>query len=875
MSTPKPHNPTATKVLIVGAGIGGLILGLLLERAGIDYLILERAKKVISLGSALAFGANVMPVFEQLGIAEEVKANSKRFEEGKQFYDSLEEVGTTVFRYSKERHGHYSYVISRPVIYDIIFSKVPTEKLRMGVKVVSIEQDKDGATARDSNGQLYRGEILVGADGAHSMVRQSIYQDLSRQNCLPESDGEKLSFSTVCLVGTTNPLDPQKYPCLNSSDTYFLTVVGKKIPYSWVCFSVPGNKIAWMALRYVDKGHERSVDKENESQEWGPQATEDMCNAVRDFAFPEFSLGELIDQTPKELISKVMLEEKLFETWHHGRVVLLGDACHKMHPAAGLGAVSAVQDAVVLANRLFGLGSTSVEDLKPVFKAYHEERRPVIVNSYDTSKVMARLVGQWMWLKVLDQLFQSRPQASFIPLLVLRGKKTKTNIHSKWCSNNVHTARVAAHGAGAGLGGLTLAAILERAGIDYVVFEKAKTVVPFGSAMAISASIMPIFEQLGIAERIRQKGKPIVLRLQHGSLSYIVPRPDLYEILETLVPKEKIKYGAKILSYIQNKDGVMIRCWDNSTHHGDILVGADGAYSAVRQGLYKQLNDKRQLPESDLETLSFTSCCLIGTTNPLDPEKYTFLKKEDSYYIVVIPSDGTPFTWVYFTVDGNRVGWTVIEHLASQSSGDNDSFRTSEWGPESAEMLCKQVRDFEFPGLTLGELIDQTPKEHISKVMLEEKMFETWYSGRTVLIGDACHKMHPAAGLGAVCAIQDAAILANWMSEIKSSTTEEIEKSFKAYRDERYPVALKNFELSKTFAKLIGPSVVNTITRKLLHWTPEWLWVKILDQMTQCRPQVVFLPLIPDKGKIKPMRQPSLRLAEKYQDSSKSQAQLV
>lgn len=72
----------------------------------------------------------------------------------------------------------------------------------------------------------------------------------------------------------------------------------------------------------------------------------------------------------------------------------------------------------------------------------------------------------------------------------------------------------------------------------------------------------------------------------------------------------------------------------------------------------------------------------------------------------------------------------------------NDSFRTSEWGPEAAEAMCKEFRHFKVPGgkdgqvLTLGDYIDRSPKEYIAKVMLEEIVFQTWHGGRTVLMGD-------------------------------------------------------------------------------------------------------------------------------------------
>lgn len=94
------------------------------------------------------------------------------------------------------------------------------------------------------------------------------------------------------------------------------------------------------------------------------------------------------------------------------------------------------------------------------------------------------------------------------------------------------------------------------------------------------------------------------------------------------------------------------------------------------------------------------------------------------------------------TTKQNTICWVVIQFLNKHTSKQNDSFRASELGPEAAQAMCKEVRHFNIPGgregmgLTLGMLIDRTPKELISKVMLEEKLFDTWYGGRTVLMGD-------------------------------------------------------------------------------------------------------------------------------------------
>ncbi|KAF9271217.1 hypothetical protein BGZ74_006335, partial [Mortierella antarctica] len=67
-----------------------------------------------------------------------------------------------------------------------------------------------------------------------------------------------------------------------------------------------------------------------------------------------------------------------------------------------------------------------------------------------------------------------------------------------------------------------------------------------------------------------------------GTGEFIVSRPELYNILLRPIPKERIHLGKKVLSFLQNENGVMIRCADDSSVHihGDILVGCDGAYSA-------------------------------------------------------------------------------------------------------------------------------------------------------------------------------------------------------------------------------------------------------------------------------------------------------
>ncbi|KAF9334552.1 hypothetical protein BG006_001968 [Podila minutissima] len=403
---------------------------------------------------------------------------------------------------------------------------------------------------------------------------------------------------------------------------------------------------------------------------------------------------------------------------------------------------------------------------------------------------------------------------------------------------------------GAGIGGVTLALLLHKAKIPFTLFDRAK--------------------QLGIFEEFKAIGKPSDLIQMYnddlqpefvmdfsertaltGGQEYIVARPDVYDLLLRQIPKEKILLGKKVLSSIQSENGVLIRCSDGTTYEGDILVGADGAYSAVRQQLYKDLKKEGKLPRSDDMALPFSSVCLVGQTEVLDPEEFPDLKHEYSQFMAI---------------QGRQEMYS--------SSKDNDSFRNSEWGPEAAETMCKQVRHFKVPGgkdrvLTIGDLIDRTPKDLISKVMLEEKVFDTWYALRTVLLGDACHKLHPSGGAGALTAMHDAVALANWISSLKGTSLAHLKPIFKEYYAERFPIAKETFATSHMLSKIPGKGFVSRVTKEIFRRMPAWMFRLVVLRVAAARPQVSFLPLVEDKGTAKVQLQPSLSKTLALQEQRK------
>ncbi|KAG0027871.1 hypothetical protein BGZ82_008724 [Podila clonocystis] len=362
---------------------------------------------------------------------------------------------------------------------------------------------------------------------------------------------------------------------------------------------------------------------------------------------------------------------------------------------------------------------------------------------------------------------------------------------------------------GAGFGGLLLGILLEMANIEYQIFERGEEIRPIGTVITLGASVLGIMEQIGVYDDLMKVSLPCMTmslydeKLEQiikvgpsdykGLLGYdviVFPRPALYELLLAKIPKHKISFKKKVLSIQETGTGVVINCADNSSYEGDIVVGADGAYSAVRQSLYKQLEKRNKLPASDAAQMNVNFMTMIGTTDPLDPSKHPGIGGDATACSMMFAKD-SPLTWSTFTIHSNRVCWSVKKQLDTRAA-DEESFRSSEWGPEVNEGLIREVSDFKTIHGDLGSLIEQTPKDKISRVFLEDKMFESWYYGRVVLIGD-----------GAINAFQDAAILANCIYDMTSTDPASITAAFKDYREQRYDHVKGQYDRSKVNAKIM------------------------------------------------------------------------
>ncbi|KAF9966561.1 hypothetical protein BGZ65_000350, partial [Modicella reniformis] len=195
------------------------------------------------------------------------------------------------------------------------------------------------------------------------------------------------------------------------------------------------------------------------------------------------------------------------------------------------------------------------------------------------------------------------------------------------------------------------------------------------------------------------------------------------------------------------------------------------------------------------------------------------------------------------TLVNNKIAYIVSEQLKDDASKDIATLRKELLSPESKEKMIKDVSHFPVKTFisendrpeklcTLGDLFEATEPETTARVLLEEKMFETWHYGRTVLLGDAVHKMHLSSGQGCVNAMEDAVVLTNCLYEIADGkepvTPERIAEAFKDYREQRYSHAMYQVQDANLRSKVSGG---HKWSEKLLRWVilrlPKWIMLKM------------------------------------------------
>ncbi|KAF9433358.1 hypothetical protein BGZ76_009555 [Entomortierella beljakovae] len=434
MSTPR----SLPEFIIVGAGSGGLMMGLLLERMGASYTILERAPKQKTVGTAFTVQGNILAAIDQLGFLEEILDIALPIGPVEIYDKKLQIKHSIDWKERKEVTGYGFYIYSRYRFHEVMVKKVPAHKVLMNKSVARYEETKDRVIVHCTDGSTYEGDILIAADGVHSGIRNQMYKQLSEKNLLPESDKKPDRIKFIMTVALFEPKDPSKYPKLKDPHcNYTVTHGGNYI--HWLAFTLADNQMCWAIIKQI-KNLETAKKADPMLVDRSPKAVEAMMNDFRNYPSPlGGTMGDMFDDTLRENISKVFIEENMRETWHHGRVVLTGDAIHKVNPVTGQGSMNAMQDAIILSNCIYDMNDTTTESISMAFESYKKQRYDNAKEIVEMGKALGGLAqGQTIWQRIYRCLYfkvvsysaqckdnekieSYRPQVNWIPMIESKG----------------------------------------------------------------------------------------------------------------------------------------------------------------------------------------------------------------------------------------------------------------------------------------------------------------------------------------------------------------------------------------------------------------------------------------------------------------------
>lgn len=327
--------------IIIGAGIGGLSTAIAMQMRHINVKVFEAATILNPIGAGILVPPNAMIILDRYHLAQQVRDGGRPIESLAVLDSEGKSISKTPAHYSKNGILHQTIAIHRGTLQKILLSALAPDTVLTNKPCVEVSTGVNGAEAKFRDGTKVCGEFLVGADGIHSKVRESIFPDSS------------LRYSgQTCWRGVSNITLPPKWLM------QLTEVWGAGLRFGFVPIAdAQVSQVYWYATKREDAG---GVD--------APMIIkQQLFDLYGKFLEP---VGEIILQTdPFSIIRDDINDLALLTSWFSNSVVLIGDAAHASTPNLGQGGAQAIEDSWVLADKI-----ATCEILQSALKSFQASR---------------------------------------------------------------------------------------------------------------------------------------------------------------------------------------------------------------------------------------------------------------------------------------------------------------------------------------------------------------------------------------------------------------------------------------------------------------------------------------------------------------------
>ncbi|KAJ5668694.1 monooxygenase [Penicillium macrosclerotiorum] len=381
-----PQNLRPCRVLIAGGGVGGLTLALSLEKHGISYLLLEAYPELAPRrGGGIAIMPNGARILDQLGCYDDLRRRAGSVVHRSYLRAPDGTVLATVEDLEKQitesfRHGYPIIWVDRQLLLQTLYDSITVKStLLTNKRIATVSHLTDGTQVTTTDGSVYTGDILIGADGTHSTVRQAIVERATQLGLGTEYFEEEQIPSTYDCIFGLSPYNSVLVQNPDSEPGSLQFIRGNH--YSYVLgTSGPADRTWWFLM--INRGITYYGTENNKTQTYDTAAKETILHAHRDdHLTPKVRLADLL-KGPTETVY-TPLREWVYTKWHLGRLGILGDAAHKMTTTIGQGGNQAIESAAAMTNSLAkalsagaAIKKLSEQEIDTLLEEFQEGRVP-------------------------------------------------------------------------------------------------------------------------------------------------------------------------------------------------------------------------------------------------------------------------------------------------------------------------------------------------------------------------------------------------------------------------------------------------------------------------------------------------------------------
>jgi salicylate hydroxylase len=340
----QPMTRSRPNIVIVGGGIGGLFAANALVAQGLRVSVYEQAPALGEVGAGVYITPNCVRQLQRVGLGPAVEKWGAKVANKSQYFHHDGTVISGV-QVTDSSGWNATYGMHRADLVDMLAKNLPAGVVHTGHKCKGFERRGEFARVTFENGAIAEGDVVVGADGIHSVLRQHVH--------------------------------PESRPVFSGTVTYRGVVPSELVPEwpaeSWLMWLGKGKHFLVYPLRagkLINFVGFVPADKEMK-ESWSASGDPDVLR--QEFADWDPKIGYLLRQV-KTTFRTALFDRDPLPSWTRGRLTLLGDAAHAMLPHLGQGANQSIEDGMALATILANTDRTTVLAALLLYERLRRER---------------------------------------------------------------------------------------------------------------------------------------------------------------------------------------------------------------------------------------------------------------------------------------------------------------------------------------------------------------------------------------------------------------------------------------------------------------------------------------------------------------------